>query len=95
MESSIQRGDFLPEDLRQTFEVTKQAFLRKSFAWPENYPLTRPEAERALAQRRVEYFKTLFRQFCDDPASRAEHDRLLNVMPDSWKLKPFMFSKAV
>ncbi|KAF0286837.1 Protein mab-21-like 3 [Amphibalanus amphitrite] len=44
-----------------------------------------------LAQRRHRYYMRLFSQLREDPAVRAEHNRLRNVMPDSWRLRHHVF----
>ncbi|KAF0286838.1 Protein mab-21-like 3 [Amphibalanus amphitrite] len=48
-----------------------------------------------LAQRRHQRFMHLFSEFCEDPAVRTEHNRLRNVMPDSWRLRPSVFRGTV
>ena len=66
--------------------------------WIDNDQLfhTRLGVDRELAQRRVSHCRMLLKQFCDDPATRAEHDRLTqSEMPDSWQLRPFVFRSAV
>ena len=95
LELRIQHYQSLHKPIRFTFEDTKRSVLTLTEYWIKYDMLTWLGEDRGLAQRRVDLYRELFRQFCDDPATRAEHDRLRNVMTDSWQLRPLVFGGSV
>ena len=89
----VQRNMGLHKKFRLTFEDTQMNVLTVTNSWVRKDMLfhTRLGLDRGLAQRRIDLYRVLFWQFCHDPATRAEHGRLRNVMPNSWQLKPLVF----
>ncbi|KAF0286839.1 hypothetical protein FJT64_014692 [Amphibalanus amphitrite] len=98
MDALEEMGVSHSEIFRQSFEDAKkkhQEDAQDSFFNTSDRFHTQLGVDSELAQRRHRYYMHLFSQLCEDPAVCTEHNRLRNVMPDSWRLRPSVFRGTV